>query len=170
VNPRVARSTPIDAKGLANLILSWAEVDHLPITPMKLQKLLFFIHADFLVRFGRSLLKQEFEAWDHGPVIPGVFQEFKRFSKNPITSRAWTFDPIDAVKKVATCSLPETEAEAVRAVYDFYKPLSATELSRMSHDLEGAWRQARSMFANGLNMDRRISDDMIVGFHRAIHN
>lgn len=160
----------VDAKGLANQILDWAAADQIPISPMKLQKLLFFAHADFLVRYGLPLIKQEFEAWDHGPVIPSVFHEFKEFSKTSISRRAQTFDPRTASKKVATCSLPVEQLAAVKLVYEFYKPLSATELSRMSHELEGAWRQARSMFANGLNMDRRISDEMIVNFHRAIHN
>ena len=137
---------------------------------MKLQKLIFFAHADFLIRFQKPLIKQEFEAWDHGPVIPSVFQEFKAFSKTPIVGRAASFNPITAQQERATCSLPEPEQSAVRAVYDFYKPASATELSRMSHELEGVWRHARALFANGLNMDRRISSEMILQHHRSIHN
>ena len=160
----------MDAKALANLLLDWADSDRIGVTPMKLQKLIFFAHADFLIRFERPLIKQEFEAWDHGPVIPSVFQEFKASAKTPITSRAASFNPITAKRETVSCSLPEPELSAVRAVYDFYKPASATELSRMSHELEGVWRHARALFAKGLNMDRRISGEMILRHHRSIHN
>jgi uncharacterized phage-associated protein len=61
---------------------------------MKLQKLLFFTHADFLIRTGRPLIKQEFEAWDYGPVIPSLYREFKKFKDQPITSKAKCFDPV----------------------------------------------------------------------------
>lgn len=161
---------PVDAKALANLFLDWASDDGMQVSPMKLQKLLFFAHADFLVRFRKPLIKQEFEAWDYGPVIPSVFQEFKTSAKAPITSRARAFNPVTAMREVACCSPPAAELSAIRAVYDFYRPASATDLSRMSHELEGVWRHARGMFVNGLNMDRRISNDMILSYHRPIHS
>jgi uncharacterized phage-associated protein len=160
----------VDAKALANLLLDWGDEDRVQISPMKLQKLIFFLHADFLVKHGRPLIKQEFEAWDHGPVIPTLYNEFKKFKGNPIRTRAQAFDPITASSSTAEYRLQSDDIRLVRELYDFYKRLSAFELSRRSHDFEGVWRQARSLFANGLNMDRRISNEMIVALHRPIHS
>jgi uncharacterized phage-associated protein len=160
----------VDAKALANLLLDWGEAEGVPVSPMKLQKLLFFIHADFLVKRCHALIKQEFEAWDHGPVIPSVYAEFKRFKNEPISSRAKSFDPIQAVSTTASCKLGGSDLRLVRELYEFYKNLSAFELSRRSHDFDGVWRQARSLFANGLNMDRRVSNEMVLAFHRPIHS
>jgi uncharacterized phage-associated protein len=158
-----------DAKGFANKLLDWGDADGIEISPMKLQKLVFFLHADFLVKHGRALIKQEFEAWNHGPVIPSLYQEFKSSKDRAITTRARAFDPIRATAVKAECDLDDGDLQRVRELYDFYKKLSAFELSRRSHDFEGVWRQARSLFANGLNMDRRISNEMIVQLHRPIH-
>jgi uncharacterized phage-associated protein len=160
----------LDAKGLSNLLLDWGDADGVRISPMKLQKLVFFLHADFLVKHGRALIKQEFEAWDHGPVIPSLYSEFKPFQDRAITARAKAFDALRAVTVTASYRLSASDLQCVRELYDFYKKLSAFELSRRSHDFEGVWRQARSLFANGLNMNRRISNDMILAFHRPIHN
>jgi uncharacterized phage-associated protein len=159
-----------DAKGLANLLLDWAAIEDIPVSPMKLQKLVFFIHADFLVKYGQALVKQDFEAWNHGPVIHSLYSEFKSFKDRAITARARIFDAIQSATIQAQCPLDGSELKRVRELYDFYKVLSAFELSRRSHDFEGVWRQARSLFANGLNMDRRISNDMILSLHRPIHN
>lgn len=159
----------IDAKGLANLILDWAQSDGIKITPMKLQKLLFFCHADYLSLYNISLVRQNFEAWDYGPVIPSIYSEFKSFGSEPIEKRASCFDPIRAAKTIAVCDLGDVHSHRVRAIYDFYKRLRAEFLSDLSHVRGGPWRHARAMFANGLNMDRRINDDLIMRLHEVPH-
>lgn len=161
---------PVDAKGLANLFLDWSAKKGVPISPMKLQKLVFFTHADFLVRNGRPLIKQEFEAWDYGPVVPSLYREFKSFKDRPITTRATSFDPITTETAVSRCNVGLDDLNLISEMFDFYSSLSAIHLSELSHEFEGAWRQARSLFANGLNMDRRISNEMIAKYHRPIHS
>lgn len=160
----------VDAKGLANLLLDWADEDKIVITPMKLQKLLFFCHADFLVSYNKKLVTQDFEAWDYGPVIPSVYAEFKDFGANRVTSRAFSFDPISATRSIATCSVSDDDLPKLREIYVFYRRLRAEFLSDLSHVRGGPWRHARSMFANGLNMDRRISDDLIQQLHMLPHD
>lgn len=160
---------PVDAKSLANLFLDWAQTESISVTPMKLQKMLFFCHADFLVQLNSRLVIQDFEAWDHGPVIPSVYQEFKIFRDSPIDGRARSFDPVTATSKTASISLAPVLENRIRELYDFYKSLDALALSNLSHTTGGPWRHARSMFANGLNADRRIDTDMITRFHRLLH-
>lgn len=161
---------PFDAKAFANLILEWCDQDHIPVTPMKLQKLMYFCHADYLKQFGNDLIKQNFEAWDYGPVIPSIYAEFKREKDQPIRRFAQSFDPISASRKIYKCPISPKEEEIVRGLYSFYKNFSAGQLSDLSHEHGGPWRQARALFANGLNMDRRISSGMIDRYHRLIHN
>lgn len=167
---RLMLDRPVDAKALANQFLDWSDEVGSAISPMKLQKLLFFAHADFLARKGGPLLKQEFEAWDYGPVIPSIYSEFKRFRNAPIRSRAKSFDPVQAKSVTPECRLDSANLDLVRQMFDFYNRLSAFQLSELSHEFEGAWRQARSLFSNGQNMDRRISNEMIVRHHRPIHS
>jgi uncharacterized phage-associated protein len=161
---------PVDAKAIANLMLDWAEADAIPVSPMKLQKLLYFCHADMLSHFGVPLIKQSFEAWDYGPVIPSVYKEFKCFKDKPIGKRAVTFDPITATSQEARCDLADSDKQKLRQLFDFYKPFEATRLSDVSHHPQGAWRQARSLFSNGLNANRTISNELICRFHQFVHN
>ena len=40
------------------------------ITPLKLQKLLYFAQGNYLAKYNMPLFDEDFEAWIHGPVIP----------------------------------------------------------------------------------------------------
>lgn len=51
---------------------------------LRLQKVLYFIQAYYLVEENRSLFNDEFEAWDFGVVISKVFNEFKKYGALPI--------------------------------------------------------------------------------------
>lgn len=158
------RKGEVDAKALANLLLDWADEDGIPVSPMKLQKLLFFLHAHCVTRLGVNLIKQEFEAWERGPVIPSIYSEFKNEAKRPIKARARQFDPVAAKSVTAKCVLPGELLNTVRLVFDFYKMFTATELSTISHVEDGPWYEAVRLFAAGRNMDRRISSELIIQF------
>ena len=62
----------IDAQLMADFILkNFGAMSHL-----KLQKLLYYAEAYHLAYFEESLIKQEFEAWSHGPVCREVFDHY----------------------------------------------------------------------------------------------
>lgn len=54
------------------------------ISNLKLQKLLYYAQGYHLAMTGRPLFAERIEAWDHGPVVREVYQEYKRFGCNPI--------------------------------------------------------------------------------------
>lgn len=56
------------------------------LTNLKLQKLLYFAYGVHLSLFNQRLFESKIEAWQHGPVVPDVYQEFKSFGKNKINS------------------------------------------------------------------------------------
>ena len=159
-------SNPVNIKGVANLLLDWADAEGIDISPMKIQKILYFSNSDLIVSTGRPLFDQYFEAWDYGPVNPSLYKEFKKFGDRPIRGRAKAFDPVQASSYCPRSQLSREVEARVRASYDFYKRFSAIALSDLSHSKAGAWRQARSLFANGLNSDRAISIDLIRQCHR----
>jgi uncharacterized phage-associated protein len=158
---------PYEAKALANVILGWAERDGLAVTPLKLQKLLFFMHADYLVATGRPLCRDQFEAWTYGPVLPAVYDEFRSFSQRPITSMALVFDPIAQTRRVACANIPQHDLDQIRRSYDVYAPVSAGALSQRSHRPGGPWAEALKAFETYENIGRRISNELIVRCHRA---
>ena len=48
------------------------------ITNLRLQKLLYFIQAVFLVQFNRPAYTETIEAWPYGPVVPEAYFSFKK--------------------------------------------------------------------------------------------
>ena len=54
------------------------------ITPMKLQKILYYVCVKYVKETGIFPIYERFEVWKYGPVIPSVYSEFKTFGASPI--------------------------------------------------------------------------------------
>jgi len=52
-----------------------------------MQKLVYFCEGWHLAVFGESLVQEQFEAWQRGPVVPDLYHSLKRFGANPIRGR-----------------------------------------------------------------------------------
>lgn len=94
------------------------------LTPMKLQKLLYYVKCWSLVA-GQPLIDEPFEAWSYGPVNPDVYQRYKLHGNQPISA-------LGAAPKILHDHL-------VNFIADSYNIYSAAELSRTSH-VEDPWK------------------------------
>lgn len=56
-----------------------------PMTNLRLQKTLYFIQVAFLLTRERGIFDDEIEAWQYGPVVPSVYNEYKYSSRNILT-------------------------------------------------------------------------------------
>lgn len=124
---------------LSNNLLRRGFDEKIPITPMKLQKLLYFVCRDYLKKTDIALLSENFCVWQHGPVLITVYNEFKTFQAKPITEYA----------KNAECKafmLDEDQnpvlTEVIDDVWSQYKHLSGIELSRITHRDHSGWCRA----------------------------
>lgn len=52
------------------------------LTNLKLQKLLYYIQILSLKKLNKLAFDNTIEAWDYGPVVPCVYQEYKNFGRN----------------------------------------------------------------------------------------
>lgn len=59
-----------DGREVANYILDYANDNGIPMINLGLQKITYFCHVWFLISVGKPLIKQNFEAWEFGPVLP----------------------------------------------------------------------------------------------------
>jgi len=57
-----------------------------PVSNLKLQKLLFYVQANFLVNLGKACFEEEIQAWKHGPVVPRIYREFRDHGEVTITN------------------------------------------------------------------------------------
>ena len=55
-----------------------------PISNLKLQKLLYFIQAYFLVEVGKPCFSDVIEAWDYCPIVPSVYKEYRVYGSSNI--------------------------------------------------------------------------------------
>lgn len=99
-----------------------------PLTNMRLQKLLYYAQGWHLAWYARPLFGDRVEAWQHGPVVPAVYGELKRFGSNPVADLG---DP----------SLSKAEMAAVEQTWRHYRTLSAFGLRGKTH-AEPPWRDA----------------------------
>ena len=124
---------------LCNNILFRGNRDGVQITPMKLQKLMYFVCRDYTKRYGTSPISEQFEVWQYGPVLPSVYSEFKSFRSRPITEYAK-----DASGNIFMVSEPDTPdlAMTIDSVWRKYRSLSGVELSQITHKPESGWYRA----------------------------
>jgi len=106
---------------------------------MTLLKVLYFAHAWYLAKEDKPLIAQPFEAWDYGPVNRVVYDQFKKFGKNPINIRAVSFD----VSRISFCptsySLDAETEKFLGDIFDYYSQFHALKLSDLTHEKGGPW-------------------------------
>lgn len=98
------------------------------ITNLKLQKLLYYAQGYYLARKNDPLFKEDFIAWEHGPVIRKVYDEYK---KNGAKGIEYNEDFNISIDK-------ETEI-ILNEVYEKFGQFSAWKLRDMTHQ-EMPWR------------------------------
>ena len=129
----------MDPKLIANSILRRAFKEKIAVSPMKLQKLMFFITCLYQRNTGRRLLTESFQPWRYGPVCGAVYGEFKSFGGNPIT--AYAKDAIGNAYAADERSSPELK-QALDTVWSHLGCLPAVMLSRITVLPGSAWSKA----------------------------
>ena len=78
------------AHDVAVYIINWCHQNKIPITNLKLQKLLYYVQGEFSRYRKRRLIADDFYAWQLGPVIPEVYTEYSIFSSAVIPAQKQT--------------------------------------------------------------------------------
>jgi uncharacterized phage-associated protein len=157
---------PYDAKAVANTFLDLAERDGDTLTPMKIQKLVYFAHGWNLAIRNEPLIDEPVQAWRWGPVIPSLYHEFKIYGNSPITERATVseWDDKNSVVHVVAPRLPANDHEAaaiVDRIWEVYKSFSPIQLSNMTHESDTPWRQIVNENPKGVPRGLVIPNDVI---------
>ena len=93
------------------------------ITNLKAQKLLYYAQGISLAKTGKPLFDEDFIAWQHGPVIPGLYDELKTFGRSQIELE----DDLDLDK------FSDEQIDLLISVYKTYGQFSAWKLRDMTH-------------------------------------
>ena len=156
------------ALAVANHFLDLAKIEGIPISPLKLQKLVYLSHGWYLGINESPLIEDEYaEAWQFGPVFPSLYQEFKKFVNKPITVAATEIGETTSGFVLVTPSIDLRDRSAVRVierVWWIYKGYSANQLSNITHKKGSPWDDTVKNEPNKKN--RNISDAVIMRYYR----
>ncbi|MBX2834978.1 MAG: DUF4065 domain-containing protein [Micavibrio sp.] len=123
-----------DAIAVANYFVQKGMDESIPISPMKVQKLVYIAHGWHLALLDEPLIEDKVGAWPFGPVIGSIYKAFSTYAKNYIQTLAQSNGQDISLNNVST----ET-TNLLDEVWDGYKKFSATKLSNMTHENNSPW-------------------------------
>jgi uncharacterized phage-associated protein len=121
------------ALDVAKYIIEYTNSIDKSISNLKLQKLLYYVQANCLVK-GTELFEDELVHWEYGPVVKSVYKELRIYGKNKLDkdSLGGFFDFNDYIE------LKDKDKDTIQEILKNYLDLSAYELVDKSHN-ESPW-------------------------------
>ena len=150
----------LDVRAIANIVLDYADERTIGVTNMALNKIVYFIHCDYLMEKGDPLVGAKIEAWKHGPVFREIYAEFKRWDDNYIRSRAFKVDPHSGEVIKAELSFGAEERAYIYSLIERYISFTAAHLRAISHRDGGPWHKVWGHDGRS-NPGMRITNDLI---------
>lgn len=155
-------NAPYDARKIVNFLLDRFDAEQCGLSNKKVNKLLFFIHGVALARLGHGLVRNHFEAWEHGPVVHVVYHSFKGYAYEPIQTRATAFNYVTSQTEVLDYpEITDEHRNFIMRVATYYMRYSADELEAMTHEADSPWTAVRSTPASDRGIRNRIPDEQI---------
>lgn len=68
-----------DVLKVSQYVVNYSIQQGMAVTNLKLQKILYYIQAAFLIEYNEPCFNERIEHWRHGPVVPTVYSKFKSF-------------------------------------------------------------------------------------------
>jgi uncharacterized phage-associated protein len=125
----------VTAQEVADYILWSSHESGSFVSNLKLQKLLYYVQAWHLAVHGRPLFPEKFEAWIRGPVIPELYDRYKRYRWRNID------------EEVERPDLDDRAVAFIEEVLEEYGPLDARRLEQLARR-EDPWIEARDGVAD----------------------
>ncbi len=119
-----------DVLDVCRFIINYSNEKDYGVSNLKLQKLLYFVQALFLIDPANNepCFLEDIQAWDFGPVVPKAYHKYKEFASGDIPSfiENSAFEDIEDI-------IAFEDIERIVAVVDKYKDYSATDLVSITH-------------------------------------
>lgn len=131
-----------DALEVSRHIINYSNDEGYGITNLKLQKLLYFVQAYFLIKRGKPCFRDDIEAWDFGPVVPSVYREYKRYGAFFAFSVETYIDPLTLKREKFDDSVISAEGKKlIDEVIDTFAEYSNSRLTDLVHG-QTPWQEA----------------------------
>jgi len=145
---------------IADYFIALSNDTQSPITNLKLQKLVYYAQAWNLALLKRELIHDDFQAWVHGPVIPGLYNDYRQFGWQPIIREDLKEGVLPEIKK-------QFEPDVLKVLADVeyeYFGLEAYQLEKLTHN-EDPWILTREGLSDDEPSDRIIDKGLIKDYY-----
>ncbi|MXF07407.1 Panacea domain-containing protein [Escherichia coli] len=140
----------------ADYLLCFAREHGDVMTPLKLQKLVFYADAWYMaLNDDRELIPNQFEAWVCGPVIRELYNRFADYKWRVID------------EEIKRPELPEDVVNHLDETYKVFGGFSAYELEQLTHQ-EKPWLLAREGVPEGEPCRNLIDKKVTADFYRSM--
>jgi uncharacterized phage-associated protein len=150
---------------VCRFIINYSNEQEYGISNLKLQKILYFIQAYFLIntRENHPCFYERIEAWDFGPVVPEAYREYKQYGSSdiPTIQSFIRFDEenIWNTRRVAHDDgiIAVSDQKMMKDVVDKFADYSATDLVTITHH-QAPWKNAYEPYKNNEITIRAIEE------------
>lgn len=154
---------------IANYIVDYVNENNSGVlTPLKLQKILYYVSATYLKRTSDLLFSESFEKWQYGPVATSVYHNFKSFGINHIESTV----PIIEIDSASSFGFKKVDfnkdnfqdnekfQNIADEVINKLIGISAFDLVELTHQ-EEAWSKFEQLITNGVKDLKYTTDELL---------
>ncbi|MCY4225834.1 MAG: DUF4065 domain-containing protein [Bacteroidetes bacterium] len=135
------------------------------LDPLKLQKLIYFAHGWHLANNETPLIKENFEAWPYGPVVPELYESTKSWGSSKIDSYLnGGLYPKQLLNGNNEASVFATTI--IRSVWSRYWKFSGLALSQITHLEDSPWTTVRK--DNPHVYRPEIPNDLILSYFKSL--
>lgn len=132
------------------------------VTPLMLQKLLYFIQGVYSALYGKSIFEEDCRAWIHGPVYPEVYDLFRDFKYNPIDDARF------ALLEGTEDALTDDEKRVIDLVANTFGMYGGKVLEKITHN-ENPWMEARKGYGDSIPSSELLPKERIMKYYILIN-
>lgn len=132
------------------------------VTPLMLQKLLYFIQGVYSALYGRPIFTEDCRAWIYGPVYPEVYDLFRDFKYNPIDDARF------ALLEGTADALTDDEKRVIDLVVNTFGIYGGKILERITHN-EDPWKEARKGYGDSIPSSEFLPKERIMKYYIAVN-
>jgi prophage ps3 protein 01 len=123
---------------IANYIIEYEHSQNRSISNLKLQKLLYFVQAQFFRELGEPCFSDKIEAWSFGPVVVNVYHAYKFYGGMDITE----------VKENVYIDISNKDKRIINKVLESFAKVPIYRLVEITHH-QTPWMSAiKNFFSN----------------------
>ena len=128
-------SGALTSRLVARQFVDMADPSHPPLTPLKLIKMTFIAHGWHLGLHRESLIDEDVQAWEHGPVFPDLYEATKLYGDSPVVEVVKS----EREKIRPPRGLKPHEVQVIVELNRAYGDQTGQDLSEMTHMKDSPW-------------------------------